>query len=128
MSHKVYIVEDHPVLRGMYADFLEAAPGVELCGTAGSAEEVLGKLADLDCDLVVTDYRLPGLNGAELVRRLRAERPDLPAVVISAHEDETFARESLEAGAAAFLKKRDLVESLVPTIHAVLGERHRDLA
>ncbi|HEX8385439.1 MAG TPA: response regulator transcription factor [Rubricoccaceae bacterium] len=123
MSHKVYIVEDHPVLREMYADFLKAAPGLELCGTAGSAEEVLGKLGDLDCDIVVTDYRLPGLSGAELVRRLRAERPDLPAVVISGHEDEAFSREAMEAGAAAFVRKRDLVALLVPTIHAVFEGR-----
>ena len=74
-----------------------------------------------DCDLVVADYRMPGLNGAELVRRLRALRPDLRAVVVSAHEDAAFAREAMEAGAAAFLKKRDLMDTLVPTIRAVLG-------
>ncbi|HEX8298427.1 MAG TPA: response regulator transcription factor [Rubricoccaceae bacterium] len=128
MSHKIYIIEDHPVMRDAYVSFLEAAPGLDLCGTAESAEEVLDQLAELDCDLVVTDYRLPGLNGADLVRRLREVRPDLPAIVVSGHEDDAFAREALEAGAVAFLKKRTLVDQLIPTIHAVLAERHLDAA
>jgi DNA-binding NarL/FixJ family response regulator len=128
VSHKIYVVEDHPVMREAYAAVLGATPGFELCGTAETAEELLGKLADLDCDLMVTDFRLPGMSGAELVWRLQDLRPDLPCVVISAHEDEAFARESLAAGAAAFLQKQDLVSTLVPTIHAVLDERRRAAA
>ncbi len=128
MSDKIYVVEDHPVMREAYAAVLQTTPGLELCGTAETAEELLEKLAELDCDLIVTDYRLPGMTGSELVRRLRAARPDLPCVVISAHEDETFVREALEAGAAAFLRKRDLADTLVPTIHSVLAEHRRDPA
>lgn len=125
MSDKIYVVEDHPVMRDAYAAVLRTTPGLELCGTAESAEELLAELAELDCDLIVTDYRLPGMTGAELVRRLRAARPDLPCVVISAHEDGAFAREATDAGAGAFLRKRDLVATLAPTIHAVLAEHRR---
>ena len=65
MPYRIYLVEDHPVMREAYAAVFDAAPGFELCGTAESAEELLGKLGELDCDLVVTDYRLPGMTGAE---------------------------------------------------------------
>ena len=62
------------------------------------------------------------------VGRERVDLEDLPAVVITAHEDEAFAREAMAAGAAAFLRKRDLVETPVPTIHGVLDGRGRDAA
>ncbi len=65
------------------------------------------------------------MTGAELVRRVRAARRDLPCVVISGHEDETFVCEATDAGAGAFLRKRDLVATLAPTIRAVLAEHRR---
>lgn len=71
----------------------------------------------------MTDYRLPGMNGTELVRRLHVARPGLPCIVITAHEDAAVEREAREAGAAAFLGKRDLAATLVPTILDVLGAR-----
>jgi len=125
VSDKIYVVEDHPIMREAYAAVLQAAPGLDLCGTAETAEELIERLGEFDCDLVVADYRLPGLSGTDLVRQLRSACPDLPVIVVSAHEDETFAREALEAGAAAFLRKRDLTDTLVPTIHAVLAEHRR---
>jgi two-component system invasion response regulator UvrY len=123
MPYRIYIVEDHPVMREAYASVLEVEPGLELCGSVGSAEELIEKLDGLDCDLVVTDLGLPGKSGIELVRHLRDVRPELPAVVISGHEEEAFARDAMGAGAAAFLRKRDLIRTLVPTLYEVLGEQ-----
>ncbi|HEX8384903.1 MAG TPA: response regulator transcription factor [Rubricoccaceae bacterium] len=132
MPLRIFVVDDHPVMLDAYLDVIAREPDLEPCGTAASGEEAMEVLTapspDPDCDLVVADYKMPGMNGAELVRRLRAVRPRLVAVVVSAHEDEAFAREARAAGAAAFLRKRDLVETLVPTIRAVLDERRRDAA
>lgn len=128
MPYKIFVVEDHLIMREAYAAILRADPDLEWCGTAVSAEEALDRLGEIDCDLVVTDYRLPGLNGAELVRRIHAVRPGLPAIVISAHEDEAFVLAAREAGAAAVLGKRDIVDTFGPTILAVLEERRRAAA
>ncbi len=125
VPHKIFVVDDHPVMLDAYMTILELEPDLETCGAATSGAEALDVLTapsgEPDCDLVVADYRMAGMSGAELVRRLMILRPGLPAVVISAHEDGAFAREALEAGAAAFLRKRDLMDTLVPTIRAVLG-------
>ncbi|HEX9950631.1 MAG TPA: response regulator transcription factor [Rubricoccaceae bacterium] len=121
MSHRIFVVDDHPVMVDAYMTVLGYEQDFETCGAATSGEEAIQMLTDIDCDLVLADYRMPGLNGAELVRQLRALRPDLKAIVVSAHEDAAFAREAMEAGAAAFLKKRDLMDMLVPTIRAVLA-------
>ncbi|HEX8384552.1 MAG TPA: response regulator transcription factor [Rubricoccaceae bacterium] len=123
MPFEIFIVEDHPVMREAYASVLEVEPALRLCGTAASAEEAIEVLAWLECDLVVTDLVLPGQSGIDLVRHLRSARPDLPTVVITGHEEEAFAREARKAGAKAYLRKRDLIQTLVPTIYEVLGEQ-----
>lgn len=125
MPYKIFVVEDHPVMREAYANVLGLEPDLDLCGVAASTEEALALLDGLPCDLVVTDLVLPGQSGLDLVRHLRTARPDLPAVVITGHEEEAFARAARLAGAAAFLSKRDLIQTLVPTIHDVLeAPRH----
>ncbi len=126
--YKIFVVEDHLVMREAYRVIIESAPELDLCGAAASAEEALEKLDALECDLVVTDFRLPGLNGADLIRRIHAVQPALPAIVISAHEEEAFVLAAREAGASAVIGKRNLVDTFVPTILAVLDERHRTAA
>lgn len=126
MPYTIYVVEDHPVMREAYASVFDLEDDLDLVGSAGSAEEAFEALTGNDdppCDLVVTDYRLPGMTGADLVRHLRARFPTLCALVVSGYEDEAFAREARDAGAAAFLRKRDLIRTLVPTIHDVLDPR-----
>lgn len=121
MPYLIFVVEDHPVMRRAYASVIDHEPDLELCGSSATAEEALARLPDLACDLVVTDLRLPGLSGIEFVQRLHATQPGVQALVISAHEGASFARDALAAGAAAFLEKRDLTETLLPTVRRVLA-------
>lgn len=78
-----------------------------------SAEEFLhsGTLVGARC--LITDVRMPGLNGIELQRRIRMERPDLPVIFISAHNDDETRQRAFDEGAAGFLYKPfDAVELL----------------
>ena len=120
--HRIFLVEDHPVMREAYATVLAAEPRLELCGSVESAEEALDALRETACDLVVTDLRLPGMSGVDLVGRLQEGWPGLPALVISAHEEELYAQRARDAGAVGFLSKRGLAGTLVPTILGVFGE------
>ena len=117
MPQLIFLVEDHPAMREAYASVLTREPGLKVCGVAETAEAALDVLAGAPCDLVVTDVRLPGMNGIELTARLRALRPSLPVLVITGHEDGAFDRRAREAGARAFLPKRLAARDLVPTIH-----------
>jgi two-component system invasion response regulator UvrY len=122
VSYHIFLVEDHPVMREAYVSVLGAEPDLELCGVAESAEEALGALnGETACDLVVTDLRLPGMNGIDLVARLHEARPGLPVLVVSAHEEELQARRAREAGAVGFLSKRTLPTTLVDTIRSVVA-------
>lgn len=121
MSYRIFVVEDHPVMRDAYAQVLGEESDLELVGAVASTEEAITALAETPCDLVVTDYRLPGQTGIDLVRHLKVLLPGLPVVVISAHEEGAFARTARLAGAADFLSKRDLCATLVPTIRRILS-------
>ena len=121
MPYQIFLVEDHPVMREAYASVLAAEPDFALCGAVATAEDALeALLGGRACDLVVTDLRLPGMSGIDLVERLRAARPDLPVVVVSGHEEEMHARRAREAGAAEFLPKRALPTTFIDTIRTVV--------
>ena len=122
MSHKIFIVEDHPVMRQSYALVLEQEADLELCGMAESAEEALGKFDEMRCDLVVVDVMLPGMDGIELVEHLLRRQPDLPVLVISGHSEELLGERARMAGARAYLSKYKLAATLTGTIREALAE------
>ena len=122
MSHKIFIVEDHPVMRQSYALVLEQEADLELCGMAESAEEALGKFDEMRCDLVVVDVMLPGMDGIELVEHLLRRQPDLPVLVISGHSEELLGERARMAGARAYLSKHKLAATLTGTIREALAE------
>ncbi len=122
MSYHIFLVEDHPVMRDAYAMLLDLEPDLELTGVAESAEAFLEVLAETECDLVVTDLSLPGMDGIQLLDRLREARPGLPAIVISAHEELSYQKRARKAGARAYLTKRDLATSLGPAVREVLAQ------
>ena len=91
-----------------------------------SAEEFLqsGALAGAAC--LITDVRMPGMNGIELQRRIRLERPELPVIFISAHQDDEARERALDEGAIRFLYKPFDGAELLRTIEAALKDARED--
>lgn len=121
MPHRIFVVEDHPVVRQAYGQLLAREADLEVCGTAETAEEALGALASCPCDLVLTDLMLPEMDGFGLTSRLRETCPELAVVVLSARDDECTERQALHAGARAFLSKRHAGTELVPVLRRLLA-------
>ncbi len=109
-------------MRQAYESLLDLEPDLELCGALESAEAFFDVLGETTCDLVVTDLSLPGMDGIALVRRLREEHPEIPAIVISAHEELSYRERAARAGARAYLTKRDLARQLGHTIRRVVAQ------
>jgi CheY-like chemotaxis protein len=82
---RVLTVDDQAVFREIAREVIEETPGFESVGEAASGQEALAAVARLDPQLVLLDVRMPGLDGIEVARRLRATHPDtllvLPATV-----------------------------------------------
>ncbi|CAN5656796.1 hypothetical protein BH10CHL1_BH10CHL1_47510 [soil metagenome] len=91
MSYKLFIVEDHPVIRSAYIRLLQRQTDFEVCGEAESGIQALDLIPTAAPDLVLVDISLPGMNGIELLNRLRADYPELMTLVISGHEESLYA-------------------------------------
>ena len=90
-----------------------------------TAEEFLtsGTLAVAAC--VITDVRMPGMDGIELQRRIRLERPTLPVIFISAHDNPETRQQALSEGAISFLNKPFNAADLLGQIHAALNSTQK---
>jgi DNA-binding NarL/FixJ family response regulator len=103
--HRLAVIEDQTAVREMLVELLESDGSYELVGQCGDGREALGMCLEVKPDLVVLDAMLPGLGGAELLRRLVRQLPGVRVLVFSGHEHPHLIREMLEAGAKGFVEK-----------------------
>ena len=118
---RILIVDDHPVFRLGLARMLDGEEGLAVCGEARSTEEAFESVDELAPDLVVVDVSLPGASGLELVKGLRERRPELPALVLSMHDEALFAGRSIRAGACGYVNKQEPVEEMIAAVRTVLA-------
>ena len=85
-SVRVLTIDDQALFRRVARDVIDATPGFEPIGEAGSGDEGLRAVEELEPDLVLLDVRMPGMNGIEVARRLAEMRPELAVVLISIEE------------------------------------------
>ena len=102
---KILIADDHAVVRGGVRKFLEMADDVELVAEASTGEEVLAMVRDADWSVLLLDISLPDLNGLEVLRRVRRQRPDMPVLIFSMHAEDDYAVPAFDAGANGYLSK-----------------------
>lgn len=105
MAIRIYIIEDHAVMRRALVDFLEDLPDFEVQGAASTAEDALDALNDTPVDLVLVDTRLPGISGIELVGELTRRHPELRCVMLSGHGERIYVDRAMEAGAQGYVLK-----------------------
>lgn len=120
------------VVVGVDDDFRVRESIVRLAESAGytplvfpSAEAVLESGALREAACLVSDVRMPGMDGLELQRQVRVAYPELPVILISAHVDDQIRRRALEEGAVDFLYKPFDGEELLRSIHRALDETPR---
>ena len=116
---RIVLADDHAVLRKGMKHLIEAEPDMEVVGEASDGAEVLPLVARLKPDLVVMDLSMTEVGGAEAMRRLKQQREQCKVLVVTVHEDRSYLREVLEAGALGYMLKRSSAEELVQAIRAI---------
>lgn len=117
----VLLVEDHTVVRKGIRRLLEDDPRIRVVGEASNGREALALAQSLQPDVALVDVGLPGLNGIDLTRQLRAMSERTAVVILSMHGDPAYVRRALQAGAKGYLLKDAEDEDLVKAIVAVHG-------
>jgi DNA-binding NarL/FixJ family response regulator len=125
---RVLLVDDHPMVREGMKRLLEGEGGFEVVGEVDSVEEALVELERGSTEIVVMDIQLPGINGVEGTRMLKAAHPEVKVVIVSAY-GEDYLVPSIDAGADGYLLKTLPPGELVKSMHqAALGQSPVDSA
>lgn len=101
----VAIIEDQTAVREMIADIIRSTPGFEVIAESGEGQEALSICLEQKPDFIVLDIMLPGLNGAEVLRRIAKQLRNARVLVFSGYQNPSLVRELLQAGAHGFVEK-----------------------
>jgi DNA-binding NarL/FixJ family response regulator len=115
----VLLVDDHALVRKGFRRILEDDPGIFIVGEASEGEEAVRLALELKPKVVVMDCALPGINGIDATRRIRAKMPDATVLMLSMHSEDTLVRQALEAGARGYILKNALELDLVSAVKRV---------
>jgi DNA-binding NarL/FixJ family response regulator len=119
MKTRVYIVDDHAIVRRGLATMIGAEPDLELCGEAEDAATATSDVNRLRPDVVVVDISLRGNSGIELIKNIKALDPAIQIVVLSVHDESVYALRVLKAGAKAYVTKQDIASKVIDAIRKV---------
>jgi DNA-binding NarL/FixJ family response regulator len=118
---RVFIVDDHPIVRQGLAQMIDQEDDLIVCGDAENAHDALGSLDQLKPDIVMIDISLQGMGGIELIKNIKNRHPDLPVLVLSMHDESLYAERALRAGARGYIMKQEAPGSVLIAIRRVLS-------
>jgi DNA-binding NarL/FixJ family response regulator len=118
---KIFIVDDHPMMRDGLAQMIANEPDLSVCGEAENASEALEKIEKIRPDLALVDITLRSGSGLELIKDLQARLPTVAVLVISMHDESLYAERVLRAGGRGYIMKQEGGKKLMEAIRQVLS-------
>jgi len=117
-SINVMLVDDHEVVLEGLIRILEKQGGIKIVTVARSAEEALEKIVRFPVDVIIVDIQLPGMNGIELIRRVKTDYQEIEAITLTVFDDEQLAKQAIKAGAIGYVIKDAAKDELVKAVRA----------
>src|SRR5687767_8897395 len=116
---RILLIDDHAMLRAGLRALLDAEPGMEVVGEAGTGEDGIAMTERLQPDVVVMDLSMPGIGGLEATRRISQAGQETRVLVLTMHGEEEHLLPVLEAGGSGYVNKRSADEELIEAIRTV---------
>ncbi len=116
---KVLVVDDHAIVRKGIQQIIAETDDIQVAGEAGSGQEVLDKVRQETYDLVLLDIAMPGRDGLDVLKELKARWPRLAVLMLSMYPEEQYAVRALRSGAAGYLTKESAPDELITAIRKV---------
>jgi two-component system nitrate/nitrite response regulator NarL len=120
---RVLLIDDHALVRKGIEELLQSR-GVQVVASVGSGEEGVRRARELPADLILLDVKMPGMNGIETLKQLRASGVGAPVVMLTMSREDDDLRAALRSGAQGYLLKDIEPEDLVPALEAALQGNH----
>ncbi|WP_310719058.1 response regulator transcription factor [Streptomyces lydicus] len=120
---RVFLLDDHEVVRRGVQDLLDAEPDIEVVGDAGTADHALARGPALRPDVAVLDVRLPDGDGVSVCRELRSRMPGLACLMLTSFDDDDALLDAIMAGAAGYVLKEIKGADLVAAVRTVASGR-----
>jgi DNA-binding NarL/FixJ family response regulator len=118
--NRIFIVDDHPIVRKGLAQLINQEPDMVVCGEAENAQNALELLKRIRPDLAIVDISLQGIDGIELIKKIKDRDINLPILVVSMHDESLFAERALKVGAKGYIMKQEAIEKMMEAIRKVI--------
>ncbi len=119
MIIRILIADDHAILRGGLRQIIATTTDIVVAAEAANCAQTLARCHQPDIDLLLLDMMMPGINGIELIQRLRNENPKLPILILSMNNERQIVSRAIKAGAAGYVTKDVHPEVLLAAIRKV---------
>lgn len=116
---RVFLLDDHEIVRMGVRDLLEAEPGITVIGEAGTAASALARIPALKPDVAILDIRLPDGDGVSVCRDLRSKMPQLACLMLTSFSDDEALFDAIMAGAAGYVLKQIRGTDLVGAVRTI---------
>lgn len=119
---RILLVDENPYVVEALQTLVEVFPGLTVAAHAATGEEALALLPKLEVDVALIDMALPAMNGIDTIAAARLIRPDLPCVILSAHNEGSYVQRALAVGARGYITKEMPLDILTGIERVMAGE------
>ena len=119
-KRRVFLVDDHPIVREGLGLLINGETDLMVCGESDGGTAILQTIGHLRPDIVVLDISLNGPDGIDLLKMLRITDPGLPVLMLSMHDESTYAERTLRAGGNGYIMKQEATEKVLTAIRRIL--------
>ncbi len=117
---RVFIADDHAIVRKGFCQIVEETEGMQVVGEATNGDDVLAQVSKAEWDVLVLDLSMPGRSGLDVIQAVRDLNPKLPILVLSMHPEDQYAVRLLKNGIAGYINKETALDNLVNAIRKVV--------
>jgi DNA-binding NarL/FixJ family response regulator len=119
---RVYLIDDHHVVRQAVVEMLSAESDVSVIGQSGDVASALDAIARETPDIAIVDLRLPGMNGLAAIKEIRARAPNIGIIVFTMYDNPAYVHESINLGAGGYVLKSASKTDLLRAVRAVFND------
>jgi two-component system invasion response regulator UvrY len=116
---KIIIADDHPIVRAGMKQIIAEDPDLHVTDEAADGRQLLHKIRAENFDVVILDITMPHIDGLDVLKQLKVEKPKMPVIILSIHPESQYALRVLKAGASGYVTKTSAPDELISAIRKV---------